>query len=501
MKLMKLKSGTDIRGVAVDGVKGQPMTLTDENVTLITRAFATWIRNRTEKNHFTVAVGHDSRISADRISNAVISALTKSGATVLDCGLCTTPAMFMTTVLRSCDAAVSITASHHPYYRNGLKFFTREGGLEGSDITDILKLAEAGSFHSTDTYGHVNSIDFLSEYAAYLRKMICTGLGCRESDRPLSGLNLMVDAGNGAGGFYATQVLSRLGADIKGSVYLDPDGMFPNHIPNPENEYAMQCACKATLNAKADLGIIFDTDVDRAGCVGPYGREINRNRLVALASVLATEDTPGGTIVTDSVTSDGLREFIEKELGGHHYRFRRGYKNVIDEAIRLCGEGIECPLAIETSGHAAFRSNYFLDDGAYLITRIIIKLAMLKKEGRSIEELIDKLKEPAEQCEIRLDITEEDFRPVGERTISALEAYSAAHDGWHIAPDNHEGIRVSCDEGDGWFLLRLSVHDPVMPMNFESNSEGGVRKMVNAVHEFMKTQSGIDCTPFEQYLG
>ncbi|MDD6285072.1 MAG: phosphomannomutase/phosphoglucomutase, partial [Firmicutes bacterium] len=344
----------------------------------------------------------------------------------------------------------------------------------------------------------ITAVPFLSEYAAYLRKMICDAVGKDEAQQPLSGLKLTVDAGNGAGGFYASDVLAPLGADVTGSINLEPDGMFPNHIPNPENEYAMQCACEATVRTHADLGIIFDTDVDRAGAVGSDGTEINRNRLVALASVLALEDCPGGTVVTDSITSSGLKVFIEQELGGKHHRFRRGYKNVIDEAVRLCGEGQTAPLAIETSGHAAFRSNYFLDDGAYLITRIVIKLAQLRGEGRTIDQLIGALKEPAERFEVRLGITEEDFRPVGERVIGQLEQFAAGIEGWQIADDNREGVRVS--DGDSWFLLRLSVHDPVMPLNFESDSVGGCMKMARMLADFFATQSGLDTAPIENFV-
>ena len=91
--------------------------------------------------------------------------------------------------------------------------------------------------------------------------------------------------------------------------------MFPNHIPNPENEEAMQSICKAVLDAKADMGVIFDTDVDRGGAVDARGEEINRNRLVAIASAIALEGNPGGTIVTDSITSSGLKEYIEGDFG------------------------------------------------------------------------------------------------------------------------------------------------------------------------------------------
>ena len=295
------------------------------------------------------------------------------------------------------------------------------------------------------------------------------------------------------GGFYADKVLKVLGADTTGSRYLEPDGMFPNHVPNPEDKTAMASICEAVRENNADLGVIFDTDVDRGGAVDSSGNEINRNRLVAAAAAIALENCKGGTIVTDSITSSGLKEFIEKNLGGKHYRYRRGYKNVIDKALELNSQGIDCPLAIETSGHAAMRENYFLDDGAYLCTKIIIKMAQLKKEGKSLETLTAELKEPVEAKEIRIKITEPDFKEYGLKVISDLEKYAATQDGWMLADDSREGVRVSFgkNEGDGWFLLRLSVHDPIMPLNIESDSEGGVDIILSKLTEFLKTANGL----------
>ena len=296
----------------------------------------------------------------------------------------------------------------------------------------------------------------------------------------------MVDAGNGAGGFYASDVLAPLGADVTGSQFLEPDGMFPNHIPNPENEEAMQSICKAVLDAKADMGVIFDTDVDRGGAVDARGEEINRNRLVAIASAIALEGNPGGTIVTDSITSSGLKEYIEGTLGGVHHRFKRGYKNVINEALRLNQEGVNCPLAIETSGHAAMRENYFLDDGAYLVTKIIIQMARLRAEGKTLDSMLESLKEPVETAELRFPILKEDFRSYGESVIAGVSAYAKTH-AWNVAPDNREGIRVSFgkDKGDGWFLLRLSVHDPIMPLNIESDTVGGTKLIAEQLNDFL----------------
>lgn len=492
----QFKSGTDIRGVASEGVEGQSVNLTNEVITDITKGFVKWLCDKTGKSstELTVAVGRDSRISGPRIMEQVEKALMAGGVQVLNCGLASTPSMFMTTVDLKCDGAVQITASHHPFNRNGLKFFTVDGGLESEDITALLENAENKNFVDNCNGGTTKTVDYMSQYCKHLRDMICKGVNSKNYDKPLEGFKIVVDAGNGAGGFYADKVLAPLGADTTGSQFLEPDGMFPNHVPNPEDAVAMSFISKAVLDNKADLGVIFDTDVDRGGAVDHTGNEINRNRLVAVAAAIALENAKGGTIVTDSTTSAGLKAFIEEDLHGKHHRFKRGYKNVINEAIRLNKEGIDCPLAIETSGHAAMRENYFLDDGAYLCTKIIIKMAQLRSQGKDISDLTATLKEPVESREIRFKITDSDFRATGNRIIKELEEYAKAQQGWLLADDSREGVRVSFGEndGDGWFLLRLSVHDPIMPLNVESNKSGGIDIILDKLMAFLRNCSGLE---------
>ena len=142
----QFKSGTDIRGVASEGVAGQEINLTDEVIEKMAAGYVLWLSNAVKKapSALTIAVGHDSRISAQRIQDAVTRTLVGAGVRVLDCGLASTPSMFMTTIDLACDGSVQITASHHPFNRNGLKFFTRNGGLDGSDIEQILLFAQEG---------------------------------------------------------------------------------------------------------------------------------------------------------------------------------------------------------------------------------------------------------------------------------------------------------------------------------------------------------------------
>ncbi len=487
---IRLRSGSDIRGNASD--------LTDEFAEKIGYVFARWVARKygTTTDKIKLAVGRDARLSGPRLKEALIRGMKAADSDVLDCDLCTTPAMFMTCVEESTRAngAIMITASHHPSAKNGFKFITRDGGLTANDITSLIEAASQAEIPDP----LVKEIDFLAIYTQSLKDMVRKRLK-DESAKPLLGLHVVVDAGNGAGGFYAN-FLQDLGANVDGSQFLEPDGNFPNHIPNPEDATAMSFISKAVLESKADLGVIFDADCDRAAIVDQNGKSINRNRLIALIAAILLEETPGATFVTDSVTSSGLNRFIN-EWGGTHYRFKRGYRNVIDEAIRLNSEGIDCPLAIETSGHAALRENYFLDDGMYLVTRLICEAMRRKRQGETLSSLIDELQEPVESCEIRLPILEEDYRSAGQEVIEMILSHTLENPAWTLAPDNREGVRISFNLDGGvsnaWFLLRLSVHDPVMPLNAESDVPGGIRRMLCELYALLKDVTTLDLAPLK----
>ncbi|MDD6683181.1 MAG: phosphomannomutase/phosphoglucomutase [Clostridiales bacterium] len=495
--LRALKSGTDVRGKAL----GEQATLTGDIAARIGGAFVEWLKERGIDNP-RIALGRDSRLTGEMLLEACANGCRLAGAQVECYGMCTTPAMYMSLITEgfACDGAIMLTASHHPFDRNGLKFFTKEGGIDSAELDEILTIAESDA-PLTGGGIPIQNRDFLPVYCEQLKDRVRQGLDT-DIQKPLLGLHVVVDAGNGAGGFYAN-MLEELGAWVEGSQFLEPDGHFPNHIPNPENADAMASICQAVKKAGADLGVIFDADCDRAAIVDHNGREINRNRLIALISAILLEKKSGLTIVTDSVTSSGLARFIQ-EWGGEHYRYKRGYRNVIDEAIRLNEAGIDCPLAIETSGHAALRENHFLDDGMYLVTVLICEAMKLKQEGKELSSLIADLKEPKESAEIRLAILAEDFRTAGRAAIEKVMDHAAFAPGWHIAPDNREGVRISFDlDGEmdnGWFLLRLSVHDPVLPLNLESDVKGGVQYMASALLKVLSAAEGIDLANLEAFI-
>ncbi|MEL6780222.1 MAG: phosphomannomutase/phosphoglucomutase [Cyanobacteria bacterium J06597_16] len=494
----RLQNGSDIRGVALAGVVGEAVNLTPEIAYKLGQAFVSWLSDRTQKDasQLVVSVGRDSRISGPALRDGLADGMSAMGAKVYDFAIASTPAMFMSTVTDGyhCDGAIMLTASHLPFNRNGLKFFTAQGGLNKPDIKAILTLAEENNFSTAATPGEHTEKDFISVYSDGLVQQIRKAVNHPEHyEQPLKGLKIIVDAGNGAGGFYASKVLAPLGADTTGSQYLEPDGNFPNHIPNPENAEAMAAIRQAVLWHRADFGIIFDTDVDRSAAVDSQGNELNRNRLIALISAVVLREHPGSTIVTDSITSDGLAQFITG-LGGVHHRFKRGYKNVINESIRLNDAGQDSWLAIETSGHGAMKENYFLDDGAYLVSKLLVEVARVRQAGQLLTDMIAELKEPVESEEYRLKILADDFKAHGNDVIDQLQVFVYKQADWQLVPNNYEGIRVACGgpTEDGWFLLRLSLHDPVLPLNIESNVAGGIQQIRRRLAAFFKGVENLD---------
>jgi len=544
-RLKKLQNGSDIRGVAL-ATDGQPANLNREEARALSLGFVEYLTEKTGKEaaDLTIAVGCDSRVTGPFLKGILCETFAQEGASVLDAGLASTPAMFMATQFpeTACDGAVMITASHLPVPRNGFKYFDRDGGLQKADIANIIVAAaeqyEPGdpaetaaatiaaaselTEHATHTAADYGGDPLLMDrYAKHLRDLIEEGVGRL---LPLEGMRILVDAGNGAGGFYAEKVLAPLGADLSGSQFLEPDGTFPNHEPNPENKQAMEAVTGAVTAAGAELGLIFDTDVDRSAAVTGSGRPVARNGIVALAAALLADDHPGATIVTDSITSVQLADFLENTLGLKHLRFKRGYKNVINKAQELTAEGIDCPLAIETSGHAALAENFFLDDGAYLATKIVIQAAKLKEQGRTIDDLLADLAEPLEAGEFRLPIVSDDFAAAGDKILADLESYvagkAAGPEGAllpggdapllaSLVQPNYEGVRIDFYEPDepsgtdsgsaigrgeyvGWALLRKSLHDPLMPLNIEADRAGGLTLIRRCLKEFLTDYPELD---------
>ena len=169
--LFKLQNGSDVRGIALDGVEGEHINLTPDAANIIAAAFTVFLSRKLEKpaNELRIAIGHDSRLSAESLKNAAMAGIIGQGASATDCGLASTPSMFMSIIFpeTQMDGAIMITASHLPFNRNGLKFFTRDGGAEHDDIHAILKIAASLEPSAADI-SKAPELDLISIYSAHL---------------------------------------------------------------------------------------------------------------------------------------------------------------------------------------------------------------------------------------------------------------------------------------------------------------------------------------------
>lgn len=483
-------------------IRAREELLTNELNEKLGYSFALWLarRQNTTPDTLAISVGRDSRPSSARLAHTVIDGLTAADADVLDCGMATTPAMQMSMEMGEVRAngAIMITASARESGMNGFKFFTPDGAIAPEEAAQILNMAL-----STEVpHRLVKPLPLMDAYRDRLRKLVMEYMDV-DVALPLLGLHVVIDASEGAAGFYA-EFLESLGASTEGSINLEPTGLFTDHLPNPESPEALKALSSAVCENEADLGILFDADGDRVAIVDQNGRAINRNRLIALIAAILLEDEKNLTFVTDSVTSSGLTRFIT-EWGGTHYRYRRGHKNVIEEAKRLAAEGFQVPVAIETSGHAAMADNYFIDDGVYLATKIVCEAMWRKRDGLTLASLIDELQEPKESVEVRLPIIQEDYKRAAGYVIEAVLSHTLTNPECRLAPDNREGVRIlfSLDGGvdNAWFMLRLSVHDPVMPVNAESDVKGGLKHILNQLYAVLdKDNEELDLTPLRDAI-
>ncbi len=231
----RLQNGNDVRGAAI-AANGEEKTLTEGLVSFIAYAFVDYLAEHTgkKKEELRIGVGHDSRVTAEALKKACLFGM--SDAKTYDCGLISTPAMFQSTILPASDfdGSIMMTASHLPFNRNGMKFFTKEGGLEKKPLTEILEHAAAlaSEYGDEDAEQFVSAgrlpvsgrgaeaFDMVTVYAEHMKKIIRDAVKAEDEQHPLAGLHIVVDAGNGASGFFASSILEPLGADTSGSVYL-----------------------------------------------------------------------------------------------------------------------------------------------------------------------------------------------------------------------------------------------------------------------------------------
>ncbi len=421
----------DIRGVA-------DTELTDHVAEGIGRALGAMAL---ERGFTSFAVGRDCRASGPRLAAAVLRGLASTGVDVMDFGEIPTPLLYFAVFHHDLGGGVQITGSHNPPEYNGFKMMVGKDTLHGDDIIEIRNRIEAGVFPTGQ--GAVAPHDIVSPYLDRVANDI--DMGRRK-------LRVVVDGGNGIAGPTAMKLLDRLGVRAVGQ-YIEPDGTFPNHHPDPTTLETVAILREAVTREKADVAIGFDGDGDRIGVVDASGRVEWGDRLMILFSRAVLEQEAGATIVSEVKCSKTLYDDIAKH-GGHGIMWRTGHSPIkakMKESGALLGG--------EMSGHIFFKHRWYgFDDAIYAMARL---LEILSHGDASLSERLADVPTMYATPEIRVDCPDDVKFDVVDRVVKRLQAEHDVND--------IDGARVTFD--DGWGLVRASNTEPLLVLRTEAETE------------------------------
>jgi phosphomannomutase / phosphoglucomutase len=426
----------DIRGIA-------DTDLNDATVESIGRAYGTRL---SRKGLSTVAVGRDVRLSSPRIQDAVVRGIRSTGMNVIDVGTVPTPVLYFTIVRFEADGGVMVTGSHNPIEFNGLKLCEGLGSLHGEAIQELRRAIEASDFASGA--GSLKTLDPVPDYRAMILEKIRLA-------RPFK---IVIDSGNGTAGPVAPGLYEKMGCEVL-RLYCDPDGRFPNHLPDPTIMKYIQDLRNKVVETKADFGIGYDGDADRVGLVDERGRVVFADQILALLSRDVLSRNPGATIVFDVKCSQLLPEEIQR-LGGKPLMWMTGH-SLLKAKMKETG----APLAGEMSGHIFFKDGYFgFDDGIYVSFRMA---QLLASQGKTLGQLVDELPTFVSTPEIRVDCPDEEKFGVVAKLVELFKKEYPVID--------VDGARVQF--GDGWGLVRASNTQPLLVMRFEAKTESRLKEI------------------------
>ncbi len=441
----------DIRGIAEED-------LVDENVTVIGKGIGTFMARQGAKN---LVIGRDVRLSSERIRNALSQGLTSTGIDVTDIGLVPTPVHYFAIIHLNADGGVMITGSHNPIEYNGLKM-SKKGvaPVYGEQIQQIRQLIEKKDFASGA--GAVIEKDVMADYIHTLKSKL-------KFDKKLK---IVIDAGNGTAGLVAPKLWQDLGCEVI-CLYCEPDGRFPNHLPDPTvPKYVVDLQNKVK-EVGADVGIGYDGDSDRVGTIDDRGRVIFADRLLAILSREVIQRNPGAEIVFDVKCSQALSEEIEK-YGGKPLMWKTGHS-----LLKAKMKEVHAPLAGEMSGHIFYADDYFgFDDAIYTSGRL---LQLLSRTDRKLSELADEIPYFESTPEIRIEANDEEkFNIVAD----IAKYFKSKYDTIEI-----DGARVLF--GDGWGLVRASNTQPVLVLRFEAKSKTRLKEIIDIFKNKLKEYTAV----------
>lgn len=426
----------DIRGT----VTGETPQISTDLARYVGKALGTYLPKefRTER----VFVGQDNRHSSEPLKSALIEGFLSTGMNVTDIGQVLTPTVYFASAsYGDRGAGVMITGSHLDTNYNGIKMAYGSLALADQQIQELLKIIQADAF-AAGQGELVRDYDMLHKHMETIKTKV-------KIERPL---NVVMDAGNGLSGGVVPQVLRDLGINVT-CLYCEPDGTYPNHLPNPEDPEMTKDLEAKVVEVGADLGLAFDGDSDRCGFIDNHGHHIAADRLLALLARDLLTRQPGASIVFDVKASQALPDEIRK-YGGVPVMWKSGHS-----LMKLKMREVNSPLGGEVSGHLFIGENYFGFDDAPLVA--LKTLEIIARSGKTIGELFEDIPKLFATPEIIMSTPDALKFQVIDEIREALDK--------DFEVVTVDGARAIFDQG--WGLVRASNTQPAITMRFEAYTQ------------------------------
>lgn len=421
----------DIRGVA-------DKDLTDDVALAIGRTLGTIYA---EHGLRTIVVGRDCRVSSKRIREALVRGLIETGRHVIKIEVGPTPLLYFAVHHLKADGGVMVTGSHNPPEDNGMKILLQKNSFFGEDLR-VLGRRVADGQHKITAGGSIEEKVVSDAYIAFMRGNIRF---------PRKDLKVVLDAGNGAGGPLALACFRALGMDPV-ALYCEMDGRFPNHHPDPTVPENVAELIETVKRTHANVGIAFDGDADRIGCVDANGTIVWGDKLLIAYSRAILQRRPGAAILGEVKCSQTLYDDIALH-GGRAILWKTGHS-----LIKTKMKEEHALLAGEMSGHMFFADRYYgYDDALYAAFRLI---ELIGETGLGLEQLLADVPETFATPELRV--------PCADAVKFAVVEQVLAHYNKTRSVVSVDGARISF--GDGWGLVRASNTQPVLVLRFEAQS-------------------------------
>ncbi len=448
----------DIRGT----VAGDAPQLTKEVAFLVGKGYGTYMLRTFQTEQ--VFVGSDNRLTSSPLKQAVMEGLVSTGLHVTDIGTVMTPTVYFASA--QCGprgGGIQVTGSHLTLQYNGIKMAYGRLALAGDQIQAILQMIQRNDFERGD--GKLDTDpNMIQKHMETIAGLV--HMGPRK-------LKIVVDAGNAMSGFYMESVYKKLGIEVV-CLYCQPDGTFPNHLPNPEDPETTKDLERAVVEHKADLGIGFDGDADRCGLVDEHGHHIAADRLIALLARDVLKRYPGGKVIFDVKCSQALTDEIERQ-GGIPIMWKSGHSLM---KLKMAEES--AVLGGEVSGHIFIGEDYYGFDDAPLVS--LKALEIFSHSEQSVSEVFDAIPTLVATPEIIMSTPDDvKFNVVDGLNKKLSEQYKV------IDVDGARAILPN-----GWGLVRASNTQPAITMRFEARTHPQIVEYMKYFDKLLDAYPQVD---------